>query len=140
MIIDASVWVAIFRADDLHHAVSIHFLETAIAADQDLHVPNLALAEISGVFSRQTGSSRLASQTVRAVLAMPRLQRHAFTNPMADRAAILAASCKLRGADAVYVSLAEALGLSLVSLDREILERSSRVVKALTPADWSRSR
>jgi predicted nucleic acid-binding protein len=92
MIFDASIRVAIFRADDLRHAVSLPVLETAIAADQDLHVPNLALAEISGGFSPQTGSSRLASQTVRAVLAMPRLQRHAFTNPMPDRAAILAAS------------------------------------------------
>ena len=136
MIIDASVWVAIFRGNDVHHAVSMRFLETAIAARQNLHLPNLALAEIAGVFARQTGSSRLASRTLNAVLAVPRLQHHEFTDPMADRAAALAARCKLRGADAVYVSLAEALELPLISLDTEILERSTRVVTALTPAGW----
>jgi len=139
MIIDASVWVAIFRDNDVHHADSIRFLEAAIAGGRDLHLPNLALAEIAGVFARQTGNSRLASRTLNAVLTMPRLQRHDFTDPMADRAAALAASCKLRGADAVYVSLAEALELPLVSLDNEILERSRRVVNALTPADWMKS-
>jgi predicted nucleic acid-binding protein len=139
VIIDASVWVAIFRDNDVHHVVSVRFLETAIAAGQDLHLPNLALAEIAGVIARQTGNSRLASRTLNAVLALPRLQRHDFTDPMADRAAALAASCKLRGADAVYVSLAEALKRPLISLDNEILERSTRVVKARTPADWLNS-
>lgn len=136
MIVDASVWIAVFREDDVHHDVSVRFLEAAINAGQDLHVPNLALAEIAGVFARQTGSGERASETLSAVLAMPRLRRHEFTAPAADRAAVIAASCKLRGADAVYVSLAEALGRPLVSLDGEILARASRIVPALTPAEW----
>ena len=139
MIIDASVWVATFRDSDVHHDVSIRFLEKAMAVGQELHLPNLALAEVAGVIARQTGNNRLASRTLRALLAIPRLQRHDFTDPMADRAAALAASCKLRGADAVYVSLAEALKQPLVSLDNEILERSTRVVRALTPAEWLNS-
>jgi len=132
MIVDASVWVAIFRENDVHHGASVAFLDLAVANQQDLNIPNLALAEIAGVFARQTGKARLATRTVRAVLALPRVQRHA----LGDRAAALAASCKLRGADAVFVALAEALDQPLITLDREILERSSRIIEAEAPDAW----
>lgn len=52
------------------------------------------------------------------VLALPRVQRHGLNDALGDRAAALAASCKLRGADAVFVALAEALDQPLITLDR----------------------
>ena len=140
MIVDASVWVAMFRDNDVHHGASVAFLDAAVAKQADLQIPNLALAEIAGVFARQTGQSRLATRTVRAVLAIPRLQRHGLNDALADRAAALAARCRLRGADAVYVALAEALAETLITLDQEILDRSSVVVRSVTPAAWVQSR
>jgi predicted nucleic acid-binding protein len=122
--------------NDVHHGASVAFLELAVANQQDLSIPNLALAEIVGVFARQTGKARLATQTVRAVLALPRVQRHGLSDALGDRAAALAASCKLRGADAVFVVLAEALDQPLITLDREILERSSRVIEVEAPGVW----
>lgn len=136
MIVDASVWVAIFRENDVHHVASVGFLDLAVANQRDLNIPNFALAEIAGVFARQTGQARLATRTVRAVLALPRVQRHGLNDALAARAAALAASCKLRGADAVFVALAEALDQPLITLDREILERSSQVIEAEAPNDW----
>jgi predicted nucleic acid-binding protein len=114
----------------------VSFLDAVVAKQQDLHIPNLALAEIAGVFARQTGKARLATRTVRAVLALPRVQRHALSDVLADRAASLAARCKLRGADAVYVALAEALDQPLITLDQEILDRSSGVIGTSTPSIW----
>jgi predicted nucleic acid-binding protein len=139
MIVDASVWVAIFRDTDVHHGGSVAFLDAAVTKQQDLHIPNLALAEIAGVFARQTGKARLATRTVRAVLALPRVRRHALNDALADRAASLAARCKLRGADAVYVALAEALDQPLITLDQEILDRSSDVIGTSTPSIWVQS-
>lgn len=136
MIVDASVWVAIFRENDVHHAVSVAFLELAVANQRDLNIPNLALAEIAGVVARQTGQARLAARTVRAVLALPRVQRHGLNDALGDRAAALAARCKLRGADAVFVVLAEALDQPLITLDREIQERSRRVIEVEAPGTW----
>lgn len=136
MIVDASVWVAIFRDNDAHHGGSVSFLDAVVAKQQDLHIPNLALAEIAGVFARQTGKARLATRTVRAVLALPRVQRHALNDVLADRAAALAARCKLHGAVAVYVALAEALDQPLITLDQEILDRSSEVIGTSTPSTW----
>jgi predicted nucleic acid-binding protein len=136
MIVDASVWVAIFRGNDVHHASSVKFLQAAVAKQHDLDVPNLALPEIAGVFARQTGDARLATRTLRAVLALPGLQRHELTDALADGAALQASRCKLRGADAVYVALAEALEAPLISLDQEVLDRARRPVSVKTPARW----
>ncbi len=44
MIVDSSVWVAIFRENDVHHGASIAFLDLAVANQRDLNIPNLALA------------------------------------------------------------------------------------------------
>jgi predicted nucleic acid-binding protein len=60
MIVDASVWVAIFRENVVHHSASVAFLDLAVANQQDLIIPNLALAEIAGVFVRQTGPASRA--------------------------------------------------------------------------------
>ena len=59
-----SVWVAIFRENDVHHVASVAFLDLAVANQGDINIPNLALAEIAGVFARQTGQARLAIRTV----------------------------------------------------------------------------
>jgi predicted nucleic acid-binding protein len=67
---------------------------------------------------------------------LPRVHRYALNDVLADRAASLAARCKLRGADAVYVALAEALDQPLITLDQEILDRSSGVIETSTPSIW----
>ncbi len=66
--------MAIFRENDVHGA-SVAFLELAVSNQQELSIPNLALAGIAGVFACQTGKARLATRTLRAVLALPRVQR-----------------------------------------------------------------
>jgi predicted nucleic acid-binding protein len=136
MVVDASVWVGVFHTGDVHHEIALLLLHQVIAKRVDVHVPNLALAEVAGVFARQTGSSAAARRTVRAVLSVPGLQRHGFDDELADQACAIAGRCRLRGADAVYVALAAQLRVPLVSLDQEILERAARIVSALTPADW----
>ena len=78
-------------------------------------------------------------RTIRAVLSLPRVRRHALNDALADRAAALAARCRLRGADAIYVALAEALDQPLITLDQEILDRSSGVIKTITPSVWMHS-
>jgi predicted nucleic acid-binding protein len=136
MVIDASVWVGVFHAGDVHHEIAVLLLDRAIAQQLDLHLPNLALAEVAGVFARQTGNSAAARRTVGAILSLPGLQRHGFDDELADQACAIAGRCRLRGADAVYVALAAQLRVPLISLDREMLDRAARVVRALTPADW----
>jgi predicted nucleic acid-binding protein len=58
---------------------------------------------------------------------------------LADRAADLAATARLRGADAVYAAVAQQYGTVLVTLDRQQLERLPPVVKTARPADVLRA-
>jgi predicted nucleic acid-binding protein len=139
MVIDASVWVAVFRAGDVQHETSLAFLETALARGAELQVPNFALVEVAGVFARQSATGTAARRTVRALTALPGLQQHDLDDGLAEKASAMAVRCRLRGADAVYVALASHLRVPLITLDAEILDRARRVVRALTPEGWLRS-
>lgn len=50
-------------------------------------------------------------------------------------AAEIAGDYALRGADAIYVAVAQRHGTTLVSLDREQRERAAPVVATATPAE-----
>jgi predicted nucleic acid-binding protein len=138
MVVDASVWVAVFRTGDVHHETALAFLEAALARGTVLNVPTLALVEVAGVFARQL-TAALAKRTVHKLMAYPGLQRHSLDDGLADKAWAVAAHCRLRGGDAVYVALASQLRVPLITLDREILGRAKAGVRALTPDEWLRS-
>jgi predicted nucleic acid-binding protein len=52
-----------------------------------------------------------------------------------DAAAELAADRALKGAEAIYVAVAQHHSCTLVSLDREQRERAARLVPAMTPGE-----
>ena len=78
----------------------------------------------------------LSTQTVSGIELLPSITLHSLTPQRAKQAAQIAISCRLRGADAVYVALAQELGTSLITWDNEILMRTTAVVTAMTPTDW----
>jgi predicted nucleic acid-binding protein len=59
-----------------------------------------------------------------------------LSNPPKAAAANLAADYSLRGADAVYATVALAHGCDLVSLDHEHITRLASVLQVRTPAQW----
>ena len=59
-----------------------------------------------------------------------------LTDDLATEAATSAAQQRLRGADAVYVALAAQRALTLITLDREMLERTKKSVTSVTPTAW----
>lgn len=44
--------------------------------------------------------------------------------------------CRLRGADAVYVAVAQEYGATLIIWDQELLTRGAAAITVVTPADW----
>lgn len=48
-------------------------------------------------------------------------------------AAWISATYRLRGADAMYVAVADDLGLPLVTWDRELLQRAASIVDVIEP-------
>ncbi len=136
MVIDASVWVAAFLAHDVHHPDAAVLLRRLVKEGITVAIPLLALAEVAGAISHQTDDSGLAEKITVFLHTQPWVQFVPLTDALATEAAALAAQQRLRGADAVYVALAAQRAWALVTLDREMLERTKEKVSSLTPTAW----
>jgi predicted nucleic acid-binding protein len=96
-------------------------------------VPTLLLEEIASAVARASNDAAGALQYVAATAALPHLTLGGLTPALARRAAELAATYRLRGADAVYLAVARRYATTLVSRDDEQLTRGTRVAVCLTP-------
>jgi predicted nucleic acid-binding protein len=131
---DASVWVSALVPGDAHHVSSRAWLEREQAAERAVVAPALLLPEVAAAISRKTGRPALARSAIAAVMRLPHVRLVALDPDLAEAAGRLAADCALRGADAVYVAVAERLGIPLVTWDREQIERGGRVLEVVTPS------
>ena len=134
MVLDANIWISRTLPGEPHRETSLRWLNAQAAMGAALAVPNLALAEIAGGVARRTGDAQDGREAVGMLLRIPSLTVVALDRPLGDRAMELAAQLRLRGHDAVYVAVAEALGIPLVTWDQEVLARASAVVRVLQPS------
>ena len=131
-VVDASVFVAIYRPQDPFHERSREWLRAHIQAERPIVVPGLVLAEVAGALARRGDDPALGHTAVVQLRALPGLSL-APTDALADRVAAIAADLRLRGADATYVAVAEVQGLGLVSWDDEVLTRGGQLVRTARP-------
>ncbi|MCW5851652.1 MAG: type II toxin-antitoxin system VapC family toxin [Anaerolineae bacterium] len=132
-VVDASVYVAYAYAKDIAHTQSQAWMTSAVATGQPLVAPTTFLAEVAGAISRNSGRPRLARSVVQQLLQAGLVSLMPVTEALAERAAEIAGDYKIKGADAVYVALAEHLGDELVTLDQEQLQRGGVVVTTRQP-------
>ena len=133
LVIDASVWVSAFIPADAHHRTTRAWLE-AISPVETLTTPALGLVETAGAVARRTGSDLLARRACRAIERLPNVLVVIPDGELWDAALGTAAGRSLRGADAVYVALADLLGLPLVTWDRDQRDRAGRHVRVFAPS------
>jgi predicted nucleic acid-binding protein len=133
IVIDASVWVSRFIPQDINHNASRNLIENYIANDEQLAAPVILLAEIAGAISRRNGQAELAQRIVDQVRLLPTLRLIEITRPSGRIAAQLAADLQLRGADALYVAVAQRLRMPLVTWDQEQLNRGRRLIQVFSP-------
>ncbi len=138
--LDASVLVAAALRDEAAHAVSAETLRLITAAGLEVHLPAIALVEVTAAAARRTGDGAFARRVGQAALAMPGLTLHGLDADAALRAATMASNLHLRAADAVYVATALAAGCVLITLDVEVVDRAASAVPVFTPSDWLASR
>lgn len=67
---------------------------------------------------------------------IPNLDLIPLTSQLAERAAQVAAANRLRGADAIYAAVASEFGTTLITWDREMLQRGPAVTRTITPGQW----
>jgi predicted nucleic acid-binding protein len=134
VVVDASVWVSRLYLRDAHHSRSVSWF-AAQTANTLLISPVIVLAEVASAVARRTGEPMMAMAMVARLRALPNLRLVAVDDPMGALAARLAAEQALRGADAVYVAAALSLGLPLVTLDQQQLERAQAVITVISPEE-----
>jgi len=103
------------RAEEIHYHTSRRFLSQVQSQGAALFCPGLVLPECAAAIARPTGDAALGGELVALIEAMPGLQLVHLDSPLAHRAAEIAARHRLRGADAVYVAVAEALDAALIT-------------------------
>ena len=134
--IDASVLVAATLEDEAASPESRELLRVAGRAGVAIHEPAIAVVEVAAGVARRTGRRDIVASSVRLLLALPGARFHQLDVPVAVHAAGHAADLGLRAGDALYAALAHEVGCTLVTLDRELLERASGIVDVCTPGEW----
>jgi predicted nucleic acid-binding protein len=133
--VDASVFVNAFNPHEEGHAESLAVLAAIQQGGDPVIVPTLLLPEIASAVARAIDDSAGALQYAAATAALPHVTLVSLTPTMARQAAELAASHRLRGADAVYLAVARRYGTTLVSRDEEQRSGGSAVVACQTPEE-----
>jgi predicted nucleic acid-binding protein len=133
-VVDASVCVALFKADEPGHEASRLWLARAGEKEDDPVVsPVILLAEVASGLGRGLGDEELARQAVALLRTKRLVELFPVTEALAARAAEIAAEQRIRGCDSIYVALARQLGIALVTLDKHQLERGAAVVEVMRP-------
>ncbi|MBK8934266.1 MAG: type II toxin-antitoxin system VapC family toxin [Chloroflexi bacterium] len=132
-VLDASVVVALFSANEPHHAASREWLVQATAVAEPLIAPVIVLAEVAAALSRAKGDPALAQQVIQLLGQGGLFELVPISLALAEQAAAVAISAQIRGCDAVYVALAQQLNQTLITLDHEQLARNTAVIRVQTP-------
>ena len=134
--IDASVLVAHSLPQDYFHESGRQFVRRVFVQNRPRCAPVLVLPECAGPVARRTGDVEMGDDTAALVERFFGTGLRPFSLPLGKRAGEIAARLRLRGADSVYVATADTQDATLVTWDREMLDRGAAVVKTRTPKQW----
>ena len=132
-VVDASVWVARYVADDVHHARARQWIFDTVSRGLDVFEPSIVLPELAGAVARRTGNARYGVSAATELTALPGIDMVPVDTQLARLSAELAASLGLRGADAAYVATAVEQEAVLITLDQEMMSRAASVVPSSGP-------
>ena len=132
-VVDASVWVSLFVGSDAHHFESRRWFEEGVGRGATVVAPAIVLAEIAGAVARRTGRCSDGDAAVRLATRVPGIRLVNVNRHVGIHAASLASELRLRGADAVYVAVADLLEVPLVTWDDEQIGRAGGRVTAVRP-------
>jgi predicted nucleic acid-binding protein len=132
--VDASVYINALNPNESDSSQSQAFLELVQVRRIPVIGPTLLRVEVAAALARALADPQLAVRMADTICALPGHLWQPLDESLAEESAVLAAEHRLRGADAVYAAIARRGGLTLVTRDRQQLERVTGAVVALTPA------
>ena len=132
--IDASIHLNAVNPTEEGSAESQAFLQQLRDQSCPTFSPTLLLVEVATAVARARNDANRGIAIARAIRGIPSQVWVPLDDALADDAAQLGAYHHLRGADAVYAAVAQRHGTTLITLDRQQLERLSSAMTVLTPA------
>mgnify|MGYP006284951931 CR=1 FL=1 len=133
--LDASVHINALNTSESGNAESQACLQRLVTTEQQLFSPTLLLVEVAAATARAMDDTDLAIKLVVGVRSLPKQVWVSLDGELADLAAQLGAQARLRGADAVYAAVAQCYGTTLITRDRQQLERLPPLIEVITPED-----
>jgi predicted nucleic acid-binding protein len=130
-VLDASVAVASLRPKEPLYAAAVAYLSPLLKGFDAIVVPSIFRVEVASALARAGFTSAQVGRFVGGFLA------HATVMSIGPKRAryiqAVAVAARLRAADAIYVWLAEAEGIPLVTADREIHQRAAARCQLVAP-------
>jgi predicted nucleic acid-binding protein len=133
--IDTSVHINALNSTEEGSLESQAFLEQASRRPWPIFSPTLLLVEVAAAVARAFDNAEKGAMVAQAVRNLPAQIWVPLDESLADEAALLGAERRLRGADAVYAAVARRYGTTLVTRDRQQLERLQATLPAMTPTE-----
>ncbi len=134
-VIDASVYLNALNPAEAGSATSQALLERLFHRPWPVLSPTLLLVEVAAAVTRVFDNTDRGVEIAQAIRGLPGQVWMPLDESLAGEAACLAARHRLRGADAVYAAVAHRYGATLITLNRQQLERLPSVVSVLSPAE-----
>ena len=130
--IDASVWIAAADARDKFHPPSLELLRRVVAEGIAVILPAFGRTEVACALARRLRDGALGQQLTHSLMNRMVTAEIAMDAAFLRGAECIGASQFLRGADALYATVAQQSQCLLISWDNEHLERAG----GITPMDW----
>lgn len=137
LVVDASVWVSLLRAEDINHVPSRLWMGQYTAINGPLVAPTFMLVEVAAAISRRTGEAALAKKAIDDLSSSSIIQFVAIDDDLIQSAIDVATTLQLRAGDAIYVALAQRLNIPLISWDKEQLQKASTIITTRTPDSYT---
>jgi len=132
VVIDSSVLISIFSQNDKFHKLALKIIEKLRASTVEIYVPSLALPEVCGGITRITRDRKegeAAKGVIQRWIDSGFFTMEELTKDRMLGAANFAIEFKVRGADAIFSSLALEKGAQLITFDEELKKKIKRKIK-----------
>jgi predicted nucleic acid-binding protein len=126
--LDASVIVSAIIPGEPHHDTSRKLLDRLLEMENPFFEPTLLLPEMAGALRRGLPSDRKIHELLDTVMKISMVTWVSLSTSFAVEASDLAARIGLRGADAVYVTVARQYSSVLVTEDRLQSDKAKSLV------------
>ncbi|OGS28258.1 MAG: hypothetical protein A2297_10190 [Elusimicrobia bacterium RIFOXYB2_FULL_48_7] len=133
--LDASVIVNSFFPKEQNSQFSSKLMQNIRVSQAVVYLPEIVLPEISSAIARGTDNPELAMEFVEQILKVPTFIFIPVERDISFLASEIAAECRLKGADSIYVATAKYFDVPLVTLDSDQREKARKLIKVFHPKE-----